>query len=338
MMRSGHVPGEPDLSHAHRSSLPPYLTQGDTPRTFLWDTLIAVLPLYLFAVYLSGLRAMTVAVVCVLFCVGTEAVMEWFSAHRITVTDGSAAITGIVLSLLLPASVPLWMAALGSVFAAAVVRVPFGGTGKSLVNPAFCGYAFLWLIGGSTFSALPKPFVRLSAFSFRIDASCLTQDTILSVLKKGRLPDTTLIEVFLGNKPGCIGAGSALILCAALLYLLLRGTVRPVVPLSFVASAAVFCLIFPHPELASDAIVLKYTGYQLCAGTLLLVAVFSGLEPATLPRTLLGQVAFGVGCGILTMLLRYFTPQPDGAVFAVLVMNLATPLLDRLFRTKHRRA
>ena len=325
--------GFPEEAQQHRPSLPPYLRQGDTPRTFLWDTLIAVLPLFLFAVYLNGARVLTVAFLCVLFCVGTEAAMEWLLRRRVTVTDGRAVMTGLVLALLLPASVPLWMPAVGSIFAIAAVKEPFGGTGKSIVNPAFCGYAFLWVIGGEALSALPKPFVRLSAFAFLPDASALTQDTVLTVLKSGRLPDTSLLEVFLGNKPGSAGAGSALILAAVFLYLALRRTVKPVVPLSFLAASGVFCLVFPHLQLASDAIVLKYAAYQLCAGTLLFAAVFSGLEPETLPRTLPGQLAFGVGCGVLTMLLRYFTPEPDGAVFAVLVMNLTTPLLDHLCRT-----
>ena len=328
-----------DAGHrgAYQPLAPLYLRQGDTPRTFLWDILIAALPLYLFAIYLYGFRVLTIAVISVVFCMLTEGLLAWFFRHCITLTDGTACITGVLLSLLLPPSVPLWMPAAGAVFAIAAVKEPFRGSGRNLLNPAFAGYAFLSLFWNARISALPKPFVRLPVLAFRVDDSYLVQDQVLPALKDGKLPDLQLFQVFLGNKPGTVGAASALILIAVFLYLLIRKTVRPTASLACLAAAAAFCFLFPHLELASDTIAIRFTAYQLCSGSLLLAAFFMECDPASLPATFSGQAVFGLGCGILTMLLRYFGPDPDGAVWAVLVMNLLSPLLDRIFRLKHKR-
>ena len=243
-----------------------------------------------------------------------------------TVEDLSAAVTGLLLALTLPATVPYWMAAVGAVFAVIVVKAAFGGLGQNIFNPALAARALLLLLfpASMTRFAAPGASVPLDLGS----ADVVTAATPLHSMVMPALPDVPLSEMFLGSIGGCIGEVSALALLIGGGYLVVRGVIKLRIPVSYLGTMAVLSFAFAPME------PLRWMLYSLLGGGVLLGALFMASDYATSPATPGGQVLYGIGCGVLTVLFRSVGLYPEGVTYAILLMNAASWLLERFTPTR----
>ena len=286
--------------------------RGDfrTSRLML-DVVLALLPALAVGIFVLGIRSAVVALVCVAAAVASE----WFYARltksRNTVIDCSAMVTGLLLAMTLPHTVPFWQAALGSVFAIVVAKLLCGGLGQNVFNPALAGRAFLMLI-------YPVGLTRYEG----LDG--VTAATPLHHMVMPALPEESILDMFLGNCPGSIGEISALALMAGGIYLVVRKVISPRIPLAYLGTVAVLTLVFHRTDAAIDWML-----YSLFGGGVMLGAIFMATDYATSPVTALGQIIFGIGCGVLTVLFRYYGLYPEGVTYAILIMNALVWTIDR---------
>ena len=296
-----------------------------TTRTIMRDVLIALLPALAGSVYFFGLRALTVTLVSVAACVFFEWAWCRIMKRDCKVYDLSACVTGVLLAFVCPVTVPYWALIIGDLFAIVLVKMLFGGIGKNVVNPALAARAFLmsWPVAMTTWARVGWEN-QVPVFS-AVDA--VTAATPLAALHRGQLPQASILDMFLGNVGGCIGETSALLLLIGLAYLLIRRVISLRVPLAFIGTVAALTFIFPQ---GNDR--LTWMTAQLCGGGLMLGAIFMATDYVTSPVTKLGQVVYGVGCGALTVLIRYFGGYNEGVSYAILIMNCCVVLLDRLGR------
>jgi len=241
------------------------------------------------------------------------------------VYDLSCLVTGALIAFICPVTIPYWTVLIGDFFAIIVVKMLFGGIGKNFVNPALAGRAFMfsWPVAMSTwvkvgFENGPEMFGA---------ADIVTAATPLAAMHQGQLPDVSVADAFFGNVGGCIGETSALLLLIGFVYLLLRKVLTVRIPLSYIGTVAVLTFLFP---LGNDRV--QWMAYQLFTGGLMLGAIFMATDYVTSPVTRLGQVIYGIGCGILTVMIRYFGGYNEGVSYAILVMNCCVVLLDRIGR------
>lgn len=301
--------------------LSPQLRQPSTTRAMMADVMVALAPALGMAVFFFGLRALALTAVSVGSCVLFEALYRLLTRQRQSVGDLSACVTGLLLALSLPAGAPYWVPVMGAAFAIIVVKQFYGGLGRNFMNPALAGR----MLAGTLpllMTTWPQPMQKLSLTA--VDA--VSAPTPMSFLHEGALPPQGLDVMFLGQRGGCMGEVSAFMLLLGLVYLLLRRVISPRIPLSYLGTVAVIAL-FSAPAGVSP---LVWTAYQLMGGGLLMGAVFFAVDPATTPVTPRGHVMFGVGCGLLTVLLRSSSPYPEGVGWAILTMNCMVWLLDRL--------
>ena len=312
--------GASGLSRPLTLASAPHLTTRDTTRALMLDVLIALMPALLFSgCYFFGPRAFLVTLVSAAGCAGFEALFCLVTRRRQTVGDLSALVTGVLLAFTLPASVPYWAVLVGDFFAIVVVKGLFGGLGKNFLNPALAGRAFLF-----SFPAVMTAFPAVRSWEgLAIDAQSAA--TPMAALHAGDLPAVSLLEMFTGVRAGALGEVSAALLLLGGAYLLLRRVIRLRIPLSFLGTVAVLSWCFPQGGNAP----LDWTLYSLMGGGLLLAALFMATDFTTSPVTFWGQVAYGVGCGALTVFLRTFGSYPEGVGFAVLVMNLFSWPIDK---------
>ena len=304
-------------------SASPHIRGKDTTTRLMLDVVIALLPALIAGVIVQGLRAALVAAVCVLSALAGEWLLRLVLRQYNTLPDGSALVTGLLLALTLPASVPYWTAATGGLFAAVVVKGICGGLGQNTFNPALGARAFLMLLFPACltrFPALgaPLPLGELSP------VDVITGATPLHHMQMPALPDATLTDMFLGRIGGCIGETSALALLIGGGWLLFRRVISIRIPAAYLGTVAVLSLIFPKGE---DP--LLWMVYSLLGGGVLLGAIFMATDYATSPVGPAAQVVYGVGCGALTVALRYTGLFPEGVTYAILIMNAAAWLLDR---------
>lgn len=285
-------------------------------RDLMLDVIIALLPALAAAVYAFGLRSLAVCSFTVVCCV----VFEWLYTKIIlkhtSIYDLSAIVTGMLLACALPSTVPYWICAVGAFFAIIVVKQWFGGLGKNFLNPALSACAFLMAFPNimTTYAA---PNTYRSIFNI-IGASAYTGESPLSFMRQGILPDNiSILQTFLGEVTGTIGGICALALLLGGLYLVVRRVISPYIPLAFLATAALLAFLFPR---GNDP--LSWMLFQLFSGNLMLASIFMATDPVTSPVTKSGQLIFGIGCGILTMVLRYFGTYEEGVVHGILLMNL----------------
>ena len=308
----------PDLDAARR--LPPQLGQAATTRAMMIDVLVALLPALGMAGFFFGARVLVLAAVSVASCVFFEYGYRRLTHQSQTIGDLSACVTGLLLAMGLPASAPYWAPVLGGAFAIVVVKQFYGGLGKNFMNPALAGRMLL-----ATFPMLMTTWTqsmdRLPLFG--IDA--VSAATPMSYLHEGTLPPQGLAQLLLGQQGGCLGEVSSFMLLLGGVYLLLRRVISVRIPAAYLGTAALVAFLFP----GGDSGRLEWTAAQLLSGGLLLGAIFMATDPTTSPVTPRGQVAFGVGCGLLTMLLRYHSSYPEGVGWALLTMNCCVWLLDR---------
>lgn len=291
----------------------PHLHSEQSTRSVMLDVIIALLPAALVATWLFGWRAAALQLVCVASCVAAEYLSCAILKKPSSVGDLSCIVTGLLLSFNLPAGLPLWMAAIGGVVAIAVVKMMFGGIGHNFVNPALVGRVVLMCsfpLAMNTYLQ-PLPIAAADAVASATPLSLLGTDALAEQYPLWRL--------LVGLHAGALGETCGAALLLGFLYLLRRRVITPVIPLTFVGTVAVFTLILGEPPL-----------YHILSGGLLLGAIFMATDYTTSPMTPLGQFVYAVGCGLVTVLIRCFGSLPEGVSFAILLMNIATPLIDRV--------
>ncbi len=300
----------------------PHVHAPDGTRSIMLDVVIALIPAMIGAMYFFGLRSVMVMAVSVAACVVFEYLYRRLLKKDCTVGDCSAVVTGILLALVCPVTIPYWTIIIGDFFAIILVKQIFGGIGCNFVNPALAGRAFLFAypVTMTTWTAVGT---SLSIFGSNADA--VTTATPMASLHQGTLPDTSMISAFIGNIGGSMGETSALLLLAGLIYLLVRKIISARIPLAYIGTVAVIALLFPQ---GNDR--LTWMGYQVFCGGLMLGAIFMATDYATSPVTKLGQIVYGIGCGVITMAIRYFGSYAEGVSYAILIMNITVYLLDRV--------
>ena len=286
--------------------------RGDfkTSRIML-DVVLALMPALVVGVMVLGIRAAVVTLISVAAAVAAEWVYAKLTKTRNTVIDGSALVTGLLLALTLPHTVPYWQVALGSVFAIVVVKALCGGLGQNIFNPALAARAFLMLI-------FPVGLTRFES----LDG--VTSATPLHHMVMPALPEESLMDMFLGKCPGCIGEISALALLLGGVYLVIRKVISIRIPAAYLGTVALVTLVFSKTDAPIDWML-----YSLLSGGVMLGAIFMATDYATSPATPAGQIVYGIGCGVLTVIFRYFGLFPEGVTYAILLMNALVWVIDR---------
>lgn len=302
------------------SASPHIVSRVDT-KNIMGTVLLALLPAFAVGVYQFGIRALILTAVCVGACVICEYIFNKAMKRPQTISDLSAMLTGVLLAMNLPVSLPYWMAVVGSFAAIIIVKQLFGGIGQNLVNPAVTARIFLFIAFATEMTTWPVPR------SMKVDA--VTSATPLGILshESGGLEAVreagySNLDLFLGNTGGCIGEISALAVLIGGLILLFTKVVSPHIPVAFIATVFVIGFIWGGLDGAV---------FHVCAGGLMLGAFFCATDYVTSPTLPGGKIVFGIGCGLLTMLIRLFASYPEGVSFAILLMNILTPYIDRFF-------
>lgn len=293
-----------------RLSVSPHIHSGRSTAGIMRDVVISLMPAAIAGTVIFGLRALLVIAVCVASCVLLEAIFNKITKKDQTIGDFSAAVTGLLLALNLPANVPLWQCVIGSAFAIVIVKCLFGGIGCNPVNPAITARVFMLVSFGS---------MTVQAYPTIVDT--VAGATPLPSIAGGNVPD--MMDLFFGLTGGAIGETCALALLIGFVYLLVRRVITWHIPVTFIGS--VFVLSF----LMEGFDVMKAAALVLSGG-LLIGAIFMATDYVTSPSTAKGKIVFGVGAGLLTFLIRYFGVYPEGVSFAILFMNILTPYIDAL--------
>ena len=305
----------------------PHLSSPIGTSRLMRDVLIALIPALVFAVYFFGPRALILTAVSVAGCEFFEWGYRKLMKQSNTLGDLSAAVTGVLLAFVCPVTLPYWTILIGDFFAIVVVKQLFGGLGKNFLNPALAGRAFLMLCYPvpMTTWALPGPASWSNVISA---ADAVTGATPLSAdfMHGGVLPNASLLDMFVGNIGGCIGEVSALMLIAGGIFLIWRGVIRVRVPIAFIATVAVLTYLFP---LGGNAR-LTWMCYEILGGGLMLGAFFMATDYVTSPANKRAEIIYGIGCGLLTVFIRYFGGYPEGVSYAILLMNLCAWLFDKI--------
>lgn len=300
-------------------SVNPHVYAKDTTQTIMRDVLIALMPAVVASVLFFGVRALLVEVVCVAVAVACEWAFEKICNRPITIMDCSAAVTGLLLALNLPVNIPIWQAIFGSFVAIVVVKQFFGGIGQNFANPAITARVIMLVAFSGTMTA----FVPAAFSNAPVDA--VTAATPLALLgaegAAGELP--TLAQMFLGARGGSMGETSCLALLIGFVYLLCRKVISWHTPVAFIGTVLVFTAILGQQPL-----------YQVMAGGLFIGAIFMATDYTTSPPTPAGKLIFGVGCGLITVLIRVWGNYPEGVSFSILLMNILNPYISSWTKTK----
>ncbi len=292
----------------------PHIRGNFRTNRIMLDVVLALLPALAVGVGVLGLRALLITLTCIAAAVAAEWLYALVTKTRNTVVDGSAVVTGLLLAMTLPASVPYWLAALGSVFAIVVIKALCGGLGQNIFNPALAARAFMLLI---------YPVGMVQYFAPGPDA--VTAATPLHQMVMNSLPQESLPDMLLGNCPGSIGEISALALMAGGAYLLIRRVISIRIPAAYLGTVAILSLVFHETDEP-----VQWMLYSLLSGGVMLGAIFMATDYATSPATPMGQLVYGVGCGVLTVVFRSFGLFPEGVTYAILLMNALVWVIDRL--------
>ncbi len=303
----------------------PHVHSKTTTPVIMRDVLIALLPALIMGIFVFGFRALTVTAVSVLSCVFFEWLYCRMTGMNCKIYDLSACVTGVLLAFVCPVTIPYWTIILGALFAIMLVKMLFGGLGRNIVNPALAGRAFMfsWPVLMSTWV---KPGFANAAGIFST-ADAVTAATPLANMHQGILCEESALELFLGTVGGCIGETSAAALLIGFVYLLARKVITARIPLAYIGTVAVLTFLFP---MGNDRIAWMLA--QVLGGGLMLGAIFMATDYVTSPVTKLGQTVYGVGCGVLTVMIRYFGGYNEGVSYAILIMNTCVVLLDRIGR------
>ncbi len=330
-----NIAAEETTARMKKITMPEFLTVSPSPHlrnpeniaSIMLDVIIALVPAMFWGVYVFGWRALLLCVLAVGCSVGFEAAAEMLLHRNVTIGDFSAVVTGLLICMNLPVSVPLWMPVVGAFFAIVVVKQLFGGIGKNFVNPALAARVFLFSSWAGYMSRFPQAGQKINDLSVVLEeADIVAGATPLASLKNGSLPDTNLFDSIIGNTGGCIGEVSSLLLIAGGVYLLIRRVITWHIPVAYIGTVALLTYLFPR----TGGVAVDFMLSELFAGGLMLGAIFMATDYATSPVTKNGRLLYGVGCGLLTVLIRYFGSYPEGVSFAILVMNLLVFYIDKL--------
>lgn len=325
------------------SSSPHIHDKTDVP-VIMYSVVVSLIPALAGAVYFFGLKALLIIVLSVVTCMTTEGIIEILSKKTLTIRDGSTVITGILLAFNLPGGIPWWIPVIGSVFAIAVGKMTFGGIGQNPMNPALLGRVFLlisWPVQMTTTWTLPAGFSGSDAVSTATPLTIIKEvaqilknrsaysieDVNLAVSKISELSDSNM-DLFIGNVSGSIGETSVLLLLIGAAFLMYKHYIGWRIPFTFIGTVALFAWIFGGYEGLFTGMWL----FHVLSGGLILGTFFMATDMVTSPVTPWGQVIFGIGCGVLTAIIRLWGGYPEGVSFAILLMNLLVPLLDSYFR------
>lgn len=308
----------------------PHVRGGASTTSVMGDVLIALLPAVVASVLVFGTRALLLEVVCVAASILFEYLFRRITKRTNTISDLSAAVTGLLLAMNLPAGFPIWMAIVGCFVAIVIVKQLFGGIGCNFMNPALVGRAVLLASYATAMTTWAVPMSKLSIFGSNADA--VTSSTPLAIMKGGDLASLTsnysVVDMFLGRIGGSLGEVSALMLLLGGVYLVIRKVISWHTPVAFIATVAVLCLISAPAGISA----VDYMLYNVFGGGLMLGAIFMATDYATSPVTKPGQIIFGIGCGLLTCFIRRFGSYPEGVCYSILIMNCTTWLLDKYIR------
>ena len=303
----------------------PHAHSPVTTQTIMRDVLIALIPAMLGSIYFFGFRSLLVTLVSAAACVFFEWGFCKIRKLHCKTYDLSAVVTGVLLAFVCPVTIPYWTIILGDFFAIVLVKMLFGGLGKNIVNPALAGRAFLF-----SWPVLMSNWVKVgfdNAAGLLSTADAVTAATPMSAMHQGALPEESILDMFLGNIGGCIGETSALLLIIGFIYLLYRKVITARIPLAYIGTVAILAFLFPQ---GNDRI--AWMAAQVFGGGLMLGAIFMATDYVTSPLTKLGQIAYGIGCGVITILIRYFGGYSEGVTYAILCMNACAVLLDKIGR------
>jgi Na+-translocating ferredoxin:NAD+ oxidoreductase subunit D len=298
----------------------PHLHSQESVSRIMWTVICCLIPAGAAGVAIFGipaLKTISLAVVSAMLC---EWLIQAWTKKKISVLDGSAILTGLLLAYNLPAQVPFWIPIIGSIFSIAVAKMVFGGLGQNIFNPALAGRVFLM-------ASWPK---YLTAFTQPFNYDAITSATPLALLKEGKLTQhISGWNLFLGIRGGCIGEVCIIALLAGALFLLIKGYISWHIPISFIFTTGLLTWAFGGKTFFSGDWL-----FHILSGGLILGAFFMATDYVTSPLTRIGHLAFGIGCGALTAVIRLWGGYPEGVSYAILIMNAATPLIDRY--TKNR--
>ena len=319
----------------------PHITSGESVSRIMLDVILALIPAGIAAVIFFGWRAALVIGVSVLSAVAAEAVYQKLMKKPVTIRDFSAVVTGILLAYNLPPTIPLWIVVVGAVIAIVLVKQIFGGIGHNFMNPALAARAILLAAWPVEMTTWESPIIDGVSNATRAATSSATVDgvsnatssaTPLAILKSGDgvwadLPP--LWDVFVGRIGGCIGEISALALLLGAAYLLIRRVINWRIPITYIATVGLLTWFF-----GKDGLFTGHGLYHIFSGGLILGAFFMATDYSTSPVTPKGQIIMGIGCGIITTVIRILGGYPGGVSYSILIMNVATPLIERYTRPR----
>lgn len=295
----------------------PHLHCGMNTRDIMRDVIIALIPALVASVWLFGPRALAVELVCVAAAMAAEYLSRLVMKRPQTVGDLSCVVTGLLLAFNLPVTIPLWQAALGAVAAIVVAKQMFGGLGQNFVNPALIGRIVLM----GSFPAEMNQWVRPLSWLGETDA--VSSATPLAMLAENGDAAVNPVNLLFGLRGGCLGETCVLALLLGGVYLVVRGVIRPLIPVTYVATVFVFTWILGENPLV-----------HILSGGLMLGAIFMATDYATCPINRAGKVVFAIGCGLVTVLIRVYGSLPEGVSFAIVIMNILTPLIEKATRPR----
>ncbi len=298
------------MSNLLNISSSPHVRSKTSTKSIMYDVILALMPTTIFGIYNFGFKAAILIAVCVATCVLTEYIWQKYMHLPLTVSDGSAALTGLLLALNLSSTFPIWMAIIGSVFAIIIVKQLFGGLGQNFMNPALGARCFLMV----SFAG------RMTSFTY----DGVTGATPLALIKGGEASPSVL-SMFLGTTAGTIGETCTLALLFGAAYLLIKKVITWQIPVIYIATFAIFALLF-----GGHGFDMTYLAQELCGGGLMLGAFFMATDYVTSPITPKGQILFGILLGLLTGIFRIFGASAEGVSYAIIISNLLVPLIENV--------
>lgn len=302
-----------------RLSTGPHILSSDSTQRRMLDVVIALVPVSLVGVYLFGLHTLWILAIAIAAAVAAEAAWQRLSGKPVTIGDLSAVVTGLLVGLNMPGSAPLWLPVIGSLFAIIIIKQLFGGIGHNFLNPALAARAVLltsWPARMTTFF-LPQRLIEIGTSSAAPIGDAVTSATPL--IKGG----TALMDLFIGNIPGTIGEVSKIAILIGFAYLLIRRTIDFEIPTLFVGTVALMTWVMGGDPLVA-----------ILSGGILFGAVFMATDYVTRPILKVGQYIYAVGAGVIVVLIRKYGGYPEGVTYAILLMNIITPLLDKLIKRR----
>ena len=295
----------------------PHIRDNATTSTIMRDVLIGLAPAMIAAVVIFGFRALLMTAVCVAACIIFEYGTERILGRENTISDLSAVVTGVILSFNLPVQLPLWMAVVGCFFAIVIVKQLFGGIGNNFANPAIAARIFLLL----SFSQPMTTWLQVEGGRAVQGVYGATPLALISAGDTANLP--SVMEMLLGTRGGCMGETCAIALILGGVYMIRKKVITPTIPLAFIGGVFVLSLLFGVNPV-----------YELLGGGLMLGAFFMATDYTTSPITEKGKIIFGLGCALITMVIRVFGSYPEGVSYSILLMNIITPHINRMVRNK----